>query len=546
MNKKRKLLSLILTICMALSLVPMVTFAEETEYYTGDGTVYVPADYEAKEISWDLYNQLKDVTIYLTQDDKLTGTSEIVTTTSGTGFHTPIWCGGSWEFECGHYGEASYDHRQYLGFRLSGDAAALENLNAPVKVYTVTVVDETVMETYGESKTRPANIMTTADYEAVETVTVLSYPTRIFYKEYGEKKESHKRCGVKNTANEYIPYDNYYYYVGGLLEVESLSINAFPVKYDLQGGTMESGKTLPSKYFITTESYVCDVNDPVRLGYTFAGWESNDNSYVYTRNGEIKTSTLGSYWWNNIEAAAETGSTLIATWDASTISISLDPNGGTIDGSSAVKNLGGIRYSETAGRDTSYFDVSPTKADSNFLGWYLGDTKIACPDDIPQSEWNSDNSYTLTAKWSDEGQKPSGTQTSYDFMEGANGSWIQNSNGTLTFRVNGDFNKFTGVKVDDTLIDAKNYTAESGSTIVSLKEEYLKTLSAGKHSLTILFNDGEGSTSFEINEDANQNEPSAPQAGDNSNLWLWVIVLFGIGALAIGAVVFSKKKMLNK
>ena len=445
MKKKRKFLSLILAIYMVLSLVPTVTFAEETEYYTGDGTVYVPADYEAKEISWDLYNQLNAVTIYLTQGDKLTGTSEMVTTTSGTGFHTPIWCGGAWESECGHYGEATYSRSQYLGFRLSGDAAALENLNAPVKVYTVDVVDETIMETYGESKTRPANVMTTADYEAVETVTVLSYPTRVVYKEYGEKKESHKRCGVKNAANEYIPYDSYYYYVGGLLEVESLSINAFPVKYDLQGGTMESGKTLPSKYFITTRTCVCDVNDPVRLGYTFAGWESNDNIYVYARNGEIKTATLDSYWWDHVEAAAETGSILIATWDASTVSVRLDPNGGTLDGSMEVKNLELIHYDGTSGKDTSYLAVTPKKSGDDFLGWYLGDAKITCLDDIPQSEWNSDNSYTLTAKWSDEDQKPSGAQT-----------------------------------------------------------------------------------------------------GNDSNLWLWVIVLFGIGALAIGAVVFSKKKMLNK
>ena len=51
---------------------------------------------------------------------------------------------------------------------------------------------------------------------------------------------------------------------------------------------------------------------------------------------------------------------------------------------------------------------------------------------------------------------------SYSIIEGANGVWIQNSDGILTFRANGDFSKFTGVKVDGTLIDVKNYAIRDG------------------------------------------------------------------------------------
>ena len=79
----------------------------------------------------------------------------------------------------------------------------------------------------------------------------------------------------------------------------------------------------------------------------------------------------------------------------------------------------------------------------------------------------------------------------YNFLEGADSSWTQNSNGTLTFRINGDFSKFTGVKVDDTLIDAKNYTAVSGSTVITLKTDYLQTFSVGTHKLTAVYTDGE-------------------------------------------------------
>ena len=98
----------------------------------------------------------------------------------------------------------------------------------------------------------------------------------------------------------------------------------------------------------------------------------------------------------------------------------------------------------------------------------------------------------------------------YKFLEGANGKWTQNSSDPLTFRADGDFSKFTGVKVDDTLIDAKNYTAVSGSTIVTLKADYLKTLSVGTHTLIVVFNDGICSTNFEIKAEQTAT-PASPE-----------------------------------
>ena len=124
----------------------------------------------------------------------------------------------------------------------------------------------------------------------------------------------------------------------------------------------------------------------------------------------------------------------------------------------------------------------------------------------------------------------------YKIIEGANGAWIQNSDGALTFRANGDFSKFTGVKIDDALIGAKNYTAVSGSTIITLKADYLKTLSAGTHKLTVVYIDGECNTNFEVKD------TTSPQTGDNSNLALWFAVLFVSGAGIFGTTVYGRKK----
>lgn len=86
----------------------------------------------------------------------------------------------------------------------------------------------------------------------------------------------------------------------------------------------------------------------------------------------------------------------------------------------------------------------------------------------------------------------------YKFIEGANGSWTKNSGQDLGFKTNGKFSRFTCVKVDGTLIGNEKYTAVSGSTVVTLKKDYLETLSVGKHTLTVVYTDGECTTEFQV------------------------------------------------
>lgn len=90
------------------------------------------------------------------------------------------------------------------------------------------------------------------------------------------------------------------------------------------------------------------------------------------------------------------------------------------------------------------------------------------------------------------------TLPTYNFIDGASGEWIKNSGKDLGFKADGEFSKFTGVKVDGTLIGADKYTAITGSTLVTLKKDYLETLSVGKHTLTVVYTDGECTTEFEV------------------------------------------------
>ena len=88
--------------------------------------------------------------------------------------------------------------------------------------------------------------------------------------------------------------------------------------------------------------------------------------------------------------------------------------------------------------------------------------------------------------------------TTYKVTEGAGGTWIKGDSATLLFKANGSITRFTGIQVDDAAVDPAMYTAVNGSTVVTLKREYLDSLSLGSHTLTFVYTDGEAGTYFTI------------------------------------------------
>lgn len=105
---------------------------------------------------------------------------------------------------------------------------------------------------------------------------------------------------------------------------------------------------------------------------------------------------------------------------------------------------------------------------------------------------------------------PASTQLRYKILDGADSKWSEDTNGNLMIRGNGEFSKFTCVKVDGSIIDASNYTAREGSTIITLKAEYLDTLAEGSHSFELVWTDGSAYTTFTVakNEDSDDNDDS--------------------------------------
>ena len=113
----------------------------------------------------------------------------------------------------------------------------------------------------------------------------------------------------------------------------------------------------------------------------------------------------------------------------------------------------------------------------------------------------------------------------------------------LSFTSNAAYSDFIRVELDGKTLDAKNYTVKEGSTVVTLKSDYVATLSAGKHAIGIVSESGTATTTFIVNAKAVvDNDTKSPQTGDNSHMALWIALLFVSGAGVIGTTVYGKKK----
>lgn len=158
----------------------------------------------------------------------------------------------------------------------------------------------------------------------------------------------------------------------------------------------------------------------------------------------------------------------------------------------------------------------------------------------------------------------------YKIIDGAESTWTQNTNtdGSLVIRGDGAIAKFKEVRVDGVVIDVKNYTVTEGSTIITLKTEYLKILPAGKHTFEIAWIDGSAATYFTVagstteednkvedntiddkkaednnveNSRSDVDSNASLKTGDTTDIRLWLILLMSALTIMTGLTVKSKR-----
>lgn len=138
--------------------------------------------------------------------------------------------------------------------------------------------------------------------------------------------------------------------------------------------------------------------------------------------------------------------------------------------------------------------------------------------------------------------------TAYDVTYGNGSTWKKNeSDNGLTFTVNGYHKKFAGITVNGEVVDESHYDIETGSTVITLKAEYLQTLPAGTYTLLVRYTDGstDGEDTFTITQNvpSDPSDPSPAKTADNGVIFVWIgIVIFCLIVVIVLVWFFKKQK----
>lgn len=102
----------------------------------------------------------------------------------------------------------------------------------------------------------------------------------------------------------------------------------------------------------------------------------------------------------------------------------------------------------------------------------------------------------------------------------------------LSFRSSAEFSNFLYVEFDGKVLDESNYTKREGSTIITLKPEFVAALSCGEHTLKIVSANGTAAAAFYVVQGQAEvvQTVASPKTGDGGNVaGLFIMLCGGVG-----------------
>lgn len=125
----------------------------------------------------------------------------------------------------------------------------------------------------------------------------------------------------------------------------------------------------------------------------------------------------------------------------------------------------------------------------------------------------------------------------YHFIDGENATYQDTD---LVFTLDGEYDLVDKVLINGNELDSSNYTITEGSTILTLKDEYLKTLDTGTYELTVTYTNGSSdTTTFTINENeeitipVEEEQDSTTDTVDNPKTFDEIPFYAGLGLVSI-------------
>lgn len=123
---------------------------------------------------------------------------------------------------------------------------------------------------------------------------------------------------------------------------------------------------------------------------------------------------------------------------------------------------------------------------------------------------------------------------------------VQGEKETLSFTSDALFGDFIRVELDGNTLDTQYYTKKEGSTVITLKAEFVEDLSAGDHTLAIVSQNGTATARFTVKAKTVDVQPTTPGSSVEQNmknqLWIWGVCLAVVIGGVIGMILHRKKK----
>lgn len=131
----------------------------------------------------------------------------------------------------------------------------------------------------------------------------------------------------------------------------------------------------------------------------------------------------------------------------------------------------------------------------------------------------------------------------YNIIEGENQVYKISKDNELRIRIDADYNLFNNILyIDENLVDKNNYTSESGSTLITLKHDYIETLDIGSHTIKAIFKDDiEVETNFTLEREEKISAENKKKSDSNIIIYILIVFVLIIGVITLVFIQKSKK-----
>ena len=152
---------------------------------------------------------------------------------------------------------------------------------------------------------------------------------------------------------------------------------------------------------------------------------------------------------------------------------------------------------------------------------------------------------------SSSGSDPSSSTTAdsqYVIVKGANGTWdgVNNYIVEVSDKAGDDtiLDRYRSASVDGHQLGDGEHVIRKGSVIVEINSDYLKTLSAGEHTIVVTFSDKSVSTTITVSAAASSSTSAAsiPSTGENIASAYFAGAVFVLAACGFSSAVVVKKR----